>query len=254
MFNRGLGAKPDRYDQRDYIFEAQPQFFAIGAIPTQVDLRNWCSPVRDQGQQGSCTGFAFTALREFLELKHGTPAPWVELSPTFLYYQERQREGSVDNCNAGAYPRDGLKVLKKIGVCPEADDPYSDQDCPAPSEQATTDAHQFRISAFHRITTLGGLKQALAGGNGCVVGIQVYESFRHPQNGHIPMPQQPGDELLGGHALLCCGYQDDPQYDGGGYLIVKNSWGTDFGDQGYIYLPYAYVSPQLMSDIWTASV
>jgi C1A family cysteine protease len=250
---RALGALPDRYDPRDYIFEAEPRFFAIGAIPAQVDLRNWASPVRDQGQQGSCTGFAITALREFLEIKHDSPSPWVELSPAFLYYQERLLEGSVEDCQAGAYPRDGFKVLKNIGVCPEADHPYSDQDCSEPSSQATTDASQFTISSYHRITTLGGLKQALAGGNGCVIGIQVYESFESPQNGHIPMPQ-PNEQLLGGHALFCCGYQDDTQYEGGGFLIVKNSWSTAFGDQGYIYLPYAYVRPRLMSDIWTATL
>lgn len=250
---RGLGSKPDQYDPRDFIFEAQPLFFAIGAIPPQVDLRNWCSPVRDQGQQGSCTGFAITALREFLEIKQGRPNPWVELSPAYEYYQERKLEGTVNDCEAGAMIRDGFKVLKKTGVCPEADDAYSDQNCPAPSGQANNDATQFKISAFHRITTLSGLKQALAGGNGCVLGIQVYASFESPQNGHIPMPQ-PGEQLLGGHALFCCGYQDDPQYDGGGYLIVKNSWGTGFGDQGYIYLPYAYVRPRLTSDIWTASL
>lgn len=253
MTYRGLGAIRDRYDPRDKIFEAERRFFAVGAIPAQVDLRNWCSPVRDQGQEGSCTGFAITALREFLEIKQGTPSSWVELSPAYEYYQERNLEGHVNDCQAGAMIRDGLKVLKNIGVCPEADDPYSDQNCPVPSANANTDAARFRISSYYRITTLGGLKQALAGGNGCVLGIEVYESFESPQNGHIPIPQ-PWEQLLGGHAVFCCGYQDDPQYEGGGYLIAKNSWGTNFGDQGYIYLPYAYVRQPLMSDIWTGSL
>ncbi|GHO90705.1 peptidase C1 [Reticulibacter mediterranei] len=253
MAYRALGAIPDHYDPRDYIFEAEPRFFAIGAIPPQIDMRNWCSPVRDQGQQGSCTGFAITALREFLEIKSGIPNPWILLSPAFEYYQERQLEGTTSNCQAGAMIRDGLKVLKNLGVCSDEDAPYSDKTCSEPSEQADIDATQFKIRTFHRIATLGGLKQALAGGSGCVLGIAVYESFESPLNGHIPMPQ-PGEQLLGGHALFCCGYHDDGQYDGGGYLIVKNSWGTDFGDKGYIYLPYAYVRPRLMSDIWMASL
>jgi C1A family cysteine protease len=177
----------------------------------------------------------------------------VELSPAFLYYQERDLEGSVDNCDAGAYIRDGMKVLANVGVCPEDDAPYTDQDCSEPSQDATDHAGQFRVRTYARVTTLSGLKQALAGRDGCVIGIQVYESFESPDAGHIPMPE-PNEQLLGGHALFCCGYQDDSGYEGGGYLIVKNSWGTGFGDEGYVYIPYAYVQPKLMSDIWTASV
>src|SRR6266571_127605 len=132
---RGLGLIPDPFDPRDLIFEAQPQHF-VGAIPSSVDLRNLCSPVRDQGAQGSCTGFALAAgLREFLEKKAGTPTPTVELSPAFVYYEERSREGSIQNCDAGAMIRDGLKVLAQTGVSPEGDDPYSDQTCAAPSQK-----------------------------------------------------------------------------------------------------------------------
>lgn len=250
---RSLGALPDRYDPRDQIFEAALHAF-IGATPPAVDLRSLCSPVRDQGHQGSCTGFALAALREFLENKTGVPDPMAVVSPAFIYYEERRLEGSTGDCDAGAYPRDGLKVLKKMGVCPEADAPYDDQTCGAPSSQAVEHATSFKISSYQRVTTLAGAKQVLAQGYGMVIGIRVYESFessRARETGHIPMPG-PNEQLLGGHALFCCGYQDDSQSAGGGYLIVKNSWGTGFGDQGYVYLPYDYVRPKLMSDMWMA--
>ncbi len=251
---RSLGALPDRHDSRDHIFESIPRAF-IGAIPPSVDMRNWCTPVRDQGQQGSCTGFALTALREFLEKKSGTPNPPVVLSPAFVYYEERKREGSIGDCDAGAYPRDGFKVLKAMGACPETDDAYTDGACAAPTRHAVTDAKMYSVASYQRITTLSGLKQALAYGDGCVIGIAVYEGFESPQaraTGHIPMPA-PNEGFLGGHALFCCGYKDDAMYAGGGYLIVKNSWSTGFGDQGYVYLPYDYVIPKLTSDIWTAA-
>jgi hypothetical protein len=81
-----LGCRPDRYDPRDSIFEARAHRF-LGGIPPMIDMRNLCSPVRDQGQQGSCTGFAIgTGLREFLELKSHNPNPMVVVSPAFIYY------------------------------------------------------------------------------------------------------------------------------------------------------------------------
>ena len=68
--------------------------------------------MKDLGQQSSRTGFALTALREFLQNKTGQPSPMVELSPAFIYYEERRLEGTVNDCQAGAMPRDGFKVLK----------------------------------------------------------------------------------------------------------------------------------------------
>jgi C1A family cysteine protease len=251
---RALGALPDTFDPRDHLFEER-MAASLGAMPKSIDLRKYCSPVRDQGQQGSCTGFAIAALREFLQNKTGTPKPMQILSPAYIYYHERQLEGSAPNCQAGAYPRDGFKVLKKLGVCPENDAPYTDKHCGALSGMAETNAAALKITAYQRITTLGGLKTALANGNACVIGIAVYEGFESDTaqtTGHIPMPGA-HEGLLGGHALMCCGYKDSARYAGGGYLVVKNSWGTGFGDQGYVYLPYAYVDPKLMSDIWTAT-
>jgi C1A family cysteine protease len=149
---RGLGQKPDLYDPRDFIFESMHRRF-IGAIPPAIDLRNLCSPVRDQGQQGSCTGFALgTGLREFLEIKSGNPTPMVVLSPAFIYYEERKIEGTV-NQGSGAYIRDGMKVLASIGVCPEADFPYNEEIfTQAPPAQAYESAKAFTIREYHRIT------------------------------------------------------------------------------------------------------
>ena len=257
---KGLGAVADTLDNRDFILESRFRSFLggprhIGGVPANVDLRDLCSPVRDQGPLGSCTGFAMaTGLREFLEIKAGNPSPFDVLSPQFLYYEEREIEGTI-NKDSGAMPRDGLKVLRKTGVCLETDDPYNPKRfTQAPSPQAVNGAAQFTISAYFRITTLTGLKMALAGLHGCVLGITVYESFESNKvanTGNVPMPQ-PGEAMLGGHCVFCVGYQDDPSWDGGGYLIVKNSWGTGWGDSGYFYLPYDYVQPKLMSDIWTA--
>jgi C1A family cysteine protease len=69
----------------------------------------------------------------------------------------------------------------------------------------------------------------------------------------MPMPAS-SESVVGGHAVFIAGYQTDPGTAGGGYLIVKNSWSTSWGDQGYFYMPYAYIRPDLVSDLWTAVV
>ena len=71
------------------------------------------------------------------------------------------------------------------------------------------------------------------------MGIAVYGSFESKEvakTGEVPMPV-PDESLLGGHAVLCCGYDDDTQR-----VLCLNSWGSGFGDKGYFTLPYAYIT------------
>jgi C1A family cysteine protease len=79
------------------------------------------------------------------------------------------------------------------------------------------------------------------------IGITVYSSFESPQvaeTGIVPIPHF-GEQVLGGHAVLAVGYDDDKQW-----IIFRNSWGESWGDKGYGYLPYKYVQ-KYASDMWT---
>jgi C1A family cysteine protease len=276
MPTHSYGYKPSKPDARDYVYSVlAPQAVAL---PASVDLRSQCSPVRDQGQLGSCTGFAIAVgMREFLQGATPTPTPnpgcsplqWLQkffaprfklalaltpLSPLFLYYEERVLEGTVGE-DAGAEPRDGFKVLNQMGCASEAAWPYIiSQFTVAPSAAAMQSAGDFKISAYQRLTDLTGMKTCLAGSNGFVVGFYVYESFESiGSDGKMPMPAS-GEQVLGGHAVFVAGYSDDASWPGGGYLIVKNSWGTSWGNNGYFYMPYAFVTPDQVPDAWTATV
>jgi C1A family cysteine protease len=112
-----------------------------------------------------------------------------------------------------------------------------------------SDAVPYKITEYHRVLSIDLLKAALAEGLPVVIGIDVYESFESESataTGVIPMPNTSKEQLLGGHAICCAGYDDSSNW-----VIFRNSWGTSWGDKGYGYLPYAYFD-SLVSDMWTS--
>ncbi|MFZ1081298.1 MAG: C1 family peptidase [Candidatus Kryptoniota bacterium] len=241
----GYGWLADLPDHRDLLFDQiRP---AIAALPPSIDLRPTCPPVENQGQLGSCTANALVGGLEFLELKDSIKL--VDLSRLFIYYDERLIEHTVKS-DSGAQIRDGIKTLAKQGVCPEKEWPYNiAKFAVKPTAACYKDALQHKISTYHRILTLNDMRTCLASGFPFVFGFTVYESFESPQvaqTGIVNMPQ-PGEKVLGGHAVLAVGYDDSQQR-----FIVRNSWGTTWGQKGYFTIPYAYLSDRNLSDdFWT---
>lgn len=215
-------------------------------LPDQANLSPWLGPVKNQEQFGCCTGEAISGLREWWLNKTATQ-PFVPLAPLYIYAWERVAEGTFPR-DAGAQPRDGLTVLQTHGVCPEALDPLDETDLVTmPSAAANTAAQAYRFGVPHRVSGLPDLLQALANGHPVVAGIPVYASFESAPvgaTGAVPLPQ-PGEALLGGHAILIWGYRLDQQL-----VQCRNSWGPTWGQQGNFTLPFAYIA-QLAWDLWT---
>ena len=240
--------KKDTPDSRDYKFSAALK--TVKSLPEKIDLRKKCSAVVAQGELGSCTANAIASgLREYLLINK--EIKWMPLSRLFLYWQERYLEGAV-NEDSGAEIRDGMKVLQKIGVCPESDWPYDESTfANTPTAIMVANAAPYKIKEYHRVRTLDQLKAALAEGLPVVIGIDIYESFESEaveHNGVVPMPDVNKEQLLGGHAVLAVGYDDAKAR-----LIVRNSWGITWGDLGYCYLPYDYYAKGYISDCWTSA-
>ena len=159
-------------------------------------------------------------------------------------------EGTI-NYDAGAYIRDGIKVTYTKGAPLESLWPYNIRKwATKPTTAAYTDALKRKVTGYQRCVNFTAVKNALALGNPVVIGFDVYESFETiGSNGIMTYPNLASEQLLGGHAVLLVGYNDDTQR-----FIARNSWGTSWGDKGYFYMPYAVISNTSMSsDFWVIS-
>lgn len=236
-----LGWAKDKIDTRDYRFP--------NLKPTavrKVDLRTPALPVIDQGSLGSCTACAIASAYQFDLMKQSRPL--FLPSRLFIYYNERLMEGT-ELQDSGAYIRDGIKSINSIGACPESNWPYLiSKFAVRPPAQCYSVAARHKSVLYRRVTqSLDQMKAVLNSGFPFVLGFLVYESFLSVSRnrGYATMPRR-GEALLGGHAVLVVGYDD-----AAGVFIVKNSWGTSWGDNGYFYVPYAYfTSPAYANDLW----
>lgn len=230
---RGYGWRPQLPDVRDRVYTARLRTPA----PAEADLRPSMPPVYDQGQLGSCTGNAIAAAMEYERDRQGLP----DFVPSrlFIYYNERALEGTVSS-DSGAVIRDGIKTVNSDGVCQETLWPYDlGMFTVKPPKRCYVAALTDKAMQYESIQTLGDLKDAISSALPVVFGFTVYESFESQAVAHtgvMPMPK-PGESTVGGHAVLAVGYSDPK-----GHLIVRNSWGDSWGDHGYFYMPYAYLT------------
>jgi C1A family cysteine protease len=244
IMKKTYGWKPDLPDQRDFTYKVTAPI----ALPPKVDLRPFCPPVYDQGQLGSCTGNAIAASVQFEQLKKKDPHAFMP-SRLFIYYNERVIEGTVKQ-DAGAMIRDGLKVVNNQGACTETTWPYViTKFANKPVAKAYTEGLKYKTKVYARVLqNLNSLKTCLASGDPFVFGFTVYQSFESntvAKTGIVPMPAT-NEAVLGGHAVLCVGYDDSTQR-----FIVRNSWGPTWGIKGYFTFPYAYLTNNnLADDIW----
>jgi C1A family cysteine protease len=205
--------------------------------------------VYDQGQLGSCTANAIAGALEFDQIKEADKTIFTP-SRLFIYYNERTMEHTV-NTDSGAQIRDGIKSVGSIGAPPETDWPYDiTKFADRPPAKAFTDAPLGKALQYQRVPqVLNQMKGCLASGYPFVFGFTVYESFESQQvatNGIVPMPAA-GEKVLGGHAVVAVGYEDNSQR-----FIVRNSWGPGWGMKGYFTMPYAYLTDSNLSDdFWT---
>lgn len=243
------GWKPDVPDFRDIHYSAVHGVAPV-KLPDQVDLRQYCTPIEDQGDLGSCTGHAISGAMELLVKKNSGQT--VQLSRLFIYYNERAKEGTVAS-DAGAQIRTGIKGVRAYGSCLESMWAYDITKFTCkPTPGAYLEGLKHRVSAYQRVVGLDAVLNSLASGLPVVFGFSVYESFESDavaKTGVMPMPSQT-ERCLGGHAVCAVGYDLAAKK-----LIVRNSWGTDWGQKGYFMMPFDIVTNKdLSDDFWSIQI
>jgi C1A family cysteine protease len=240
-----FGWRPDHPDMRDFLLAVEP----AKALPRRKSLRAQMPPVYDQGQLGSCTANSIGAILEFNELKQGE-ADAATPSRLFIYYNERAMEGTIPE-DSGAEIRDGIKSVAQLGAPPETVWPYViGKFARKPPAKAYRTALKHQAIRYARVAqTEMGIQNVLAVGYPISFGFTVYESFESDvgSDGIVPMPA-PDESTIGGHAVVAIGYRQIRRQL---YFECRNSWGPDWGDAGYFWLPASYVtSHSLARDFW----
>jgi C1A family cysteine protease len=229
--NRTLGLRRSHLDLRDHPYNSTNQ-----ALAESVDLREWDSLVEHQGDIGSCAAHAVTSAYELM-VKRQYPDKFYDLSRLFVYYNTRKLENSISRDVGVIELRNTLKTVHTWGVCKELLWPYDPYMLYIqPNTKAYIDAANRKISQYRSVDTVEEVLDALANNRPVVIGLEIFTDFMDVgQDGKVTMPAE-GEESLGGHAMTLVGYNQKDQT-----VTAKNSFGPEWGNNGYCYLPWAYV-------------
>lgn len=270
----GMGWLPDYPDFRDYtveeeavksmLSEAGADMPAQAKLPSSVDLRPWFSPIEDQGSIGSCTANAGVGMLEYFERRaHGKH---IDGSRLFLYKVTR---GLLHwTGDTGAFLRTTMGAMVLFGIPPEEYWPYVTEDYEKePTGFCYAFAQNYQAISYYRLDPpgtpaaklLSQIKTNLAAGLPSMFGFTVYSSISQAdKTGKIPFPTK-GEKIVGGHAVVAVGYDDSIKIkstvsgatETTGALMIRNSWGTGWGMDGYGWLPYEFVNKGLATDWWS---
>lgn len=225
-----------RPDNRDWAYSATQQ-----PLREFVDLREWDSRIEDQKTLGSCVGHAIAGAYE-MSVKRNYPMQYKELSALFVYYNARIND-RLTELDAGATIRDGLKSVRDYGICTEEIWPYDVEKFDVrPTEEAYADARRRTLENFRRLYTNREIVTALNNNRPVVIGMSVYLGFfdLDKTDAVVKMPTNRITEYYGEHAVYLVGYDETKKQ-----FLAKNSFGPDWGEQGYFYMPYDYAKSEV---------
>jgi len=234
--NRHYGCTPDVFDHRD--------FYATFGNTTEIPCahRIEMPPVRNQGKLGACTAFAVCASYEHCAIKEGL----TDFSPSQLYVYWNERAcNNTTKSDAGSSIRNSIKTTARFGVASDPLWPYVvEKYTTKPPQECYNFATKHKVLAYHRLQKdVQQIKKAISLEHTVNFGFSLTESFEKTgSDGIIPVPS---GKVLGGHAVVICGYDDDKKE-----FTVQNSWGNTWGDKGFFYMSYDFAVSPYCTDFW----
>jgi C1A family cysteine protease len=224
----GLSVKTEDMEQMRLDMKAALKTFSF---PSEWDWRNahgknWTTSIKDQGACGSCVSFATCAVMESMtKIEEDNFGLSIDLSEAFLFFC-----GCGSCCKSGWNFEPALDYTKSTGVSDEACFPYSTKDKPCDSRCSDWEKRLNKVTEWKKITNMSERKNVLSSVGPLIAGMSVYEDFYSYQGGvyrHVT-----GD-LLGYHAIAVVGFSEGEQC-----WICKNSWGKDWGENGWFKIGY----------------
>ena len=240
--SRGTGCRFDPYDARDQIFRTPKRI-----LPKNIDNREECTEVRDQGEEGSCVGHALVAAAEILFWRKLGTSP--DLSERWAYEKAKLYDEWEGHDYDGTSIRGAVKAWEKLGICPEDYWPYTPNKVGEPKSQANVKAKEYPVAKYERCLGLENIKHAIHYRGCAIVGIILHEGwFSSDWFKKKIIPYKSKYAPVGGHAICLVGYDDKKKV-----LWLKNSWGTTWGNKGYAGLTYKDALVNIR-DAWVVSI
>jgi len=233
---KNFGYIPDKPDQRDWVYSARRK-----ALPESIDLRDKFPPIYHQ-KGADCVPNALCGA-------FGYEERYFRPSRMFVWYNTRSITGNQD-LNTGTTIKNGIKTMANDGVCSEAKWRYIQPHDKRPTEACYYQGQKHQILEYYKLVnpSIRDVKNCLAEGYPITIGLTLFKSFwksKVKKTGIVKMPCRFlfwTEETSAHHAVVVVGYNTKG-------FICRNSWGSQWGDQGYLYLPFRYI--RYFADCWT---